>query len=220
MPARIRARHHRGWRLPPDTIMVCRPSKWSNPYRVDGRTIPDAHTAVVLFADLISRLTAGDDLTGLPSYPSIDEIRTELAGKNVACSCREERPCHGDVLLVAANPNDDILISLAGLPPHVGYRRNGPNASDLTCGYTGLTPFGPVCGALGAVHLLWRGVTEHSAVACHAHARSARRFGAVDEHRIADTCGLPDAVWIDGAPSCCAVPTAREQAPAQEEAAP
>lgn len=33
-----------------------------------------------------------------------DEIRAELAGKNLACWCPPYEPCHGDVLLELANP--------------------------------------------------------------------------------------------------------------------
>ncbi len=35
--------------------------------------------------------------------PSIDEIRKELRGKNLACWCRLDQPCHADVLLELAN---------------------------------------------------------------------------------------------------------------------
>jgi hypothetical protein len=31
------------------------------------------------------------------------DIRRELAGKNLACWCQLDRPCHGDVLLEIAN---------------------------------------------------------------------------------------------------------------------
>lgn len=36
--------------------------------------------------------------------PSIDTIRAELAGKNLACFCKLGEPCHADVLLALANP--------------------------------------------------------------------------------------------------------------------
>jgi hypothetical protein len=36
--------------------------------------------------------------------PSIDSIRAELAGKNLACFCPLDQPCHADVLLELANP--------------------------------------------------------------------------------------------------------------------
>ena len=33
----------------------------------------------------------------------VSEIRAELRGKNLACWCRLDQPCHGDVLLEIAN---------------------------------------------------------------------------------------------------------------------
>jgi len=35
--------------------------------------------------------------------PSIDEIRADLGGKNLACFCKAGEPCHADVLLEIAN---------------------------------------------------------------------------------------------------------------------
>lgn len=35
--------------------------------------------------------------------PSIEEIRSELGGKNLACFCALDQPCHADVLLEIAN---------------------------------------------------------------------------------------------------------------------
>jgi len=39
----------------------------------------------------------------LISYPSDEEIRAELAGRDLACWCPVGSPCHGDVLLAVAN---------------------------------------------------------------------------------------------------------------------
>lgn len=36
-------------------------------------------------------------------YPSVEEIRAELAGKDLACWCPLYEPCHADVLLEIAN---------------------------------------------------------------------------------------------------------------------
>jgi len=35
--------------------------------------------------------------------PTLDAIRAELAGKNLACFCALDQPCHADVLLELAN---------------------------------------------------------------------------------------------------------------------
>lgn len=31
MPDRVQLRRTRGWRMPPNTVKVCRPGKWGNP---------------------------------------------------------------------------------------------------------------------------------------------------------------------------------------------
>ena len=81
--------------MPPNTVSVCRPGKWGNPFKVgiDG----NAAECVKKFRDDIlhpnSRL--GFDY---------DDI-AELKGKNLACFCRLDQPCHADVLLDFANVN-------------------------------------------------------------------------------------------------------------------
>ena len=37
-------------------------------------------------------------------YPSLDEIRAALGGRDLACWCPLDKPCHADVLLRLANP--------------------------------------------------------------------------------------------------------------------
>jgi hypothetical protein len=38
MPKRIQRRRTKGWRLPPNTVIVSRPTKWGNPYRATSPT--------------------------------------------------------------------------------------------------------------------------------------------------------------------------------------
>ena len=38
MPERIQLKRVRGWRLPPDTAVVARPTKWGNPFRCNHYT--------------------------------------------------------------------------------------------------------------------------------------------------------------------------------------
>lgn len=38
-----------------------------------------------------------------PKPPTIGQIQRELRGKNLACWCRPDQPCHADVLLALAN---------------------------------------------------------------------------------------------------------------------
>ena len=86
--------------MPEDTISVCRPGKWGNPFKV-GDLMPDGtamtqHGVVQAFAHALK-------FGRLLITPT--EIRAELRGKNLACWCREGTPCHGNILLEAANAN-------------------------------------------------------------------------------------------------------------------
>jgi hypothetical protein len=104
MPRRIQLRRTKGWRLPPNTIKVARPSNWGNPYRVGsidektGENIRDAAHAVSLFRE---RWFEGND----PAWKSTmrQAARDELRGHNLACWCPLDQPCHADVLLEVAN---------------------------------------------------------------------------------------------------------------------
>ena len=84
MPKRIQLRRTKGWRKPPNTVVVTRSSKkWGNPFTVKehGRLV-----AIEKYREW----SAGQDFS-------------ELRGKNVACWCRLDQPCHGDVILERAN---------------------------------------------------------------------------------------------------------------------
>lgn len=80
-------------------------SKWANPFK-PGRMTPlnwtrpfggitprDAAHAVQLFRELAH---------SSPGY--LAEARAELAGRDLACWCNLDQPCHADVLLEIANP--------------------------------------------------------------------------------------------------------------------
>jgi hypothetical protein len=85
------------WRADnPDAVIVARPSKWGNPFPVSPRGRDHAVGAFrALLRDGQARAHVG--------YPEPDEIRDELAGKDLACWCALDQPCHADVLLELAN---------------------------------------------------------------------------------------------------------------------
>lgn len=92
---RIRRQRTKGWRMPPNTVYVGRPTKWGNPLWVHrGSDKIDRQVAVEMYRD---KLLAGD----LPF--TVDDVQRELAGKNLACWCLATQPCHADVLLKVAN---------------------------------------------------------------------------------------------------------------------
>jgi hypothetical protein len=95
-PVRIQRKRTKGFKLPPNTVSVTRPGRWGNPFKV-GDDVPglkgepmDAEDAVHMFRLFI------------PEF-AIEAARKELRGKNLACFCKLDQPCHADVLLELAN---------------------------------------------------------------------------------------------------------------------
>lgn len=97
---RIQRKRTKGWRMPANTVYVGRPSKWGNPYQV-GRLSEDSKypvnnvQAVAFFKKWF--YTAGT-LGGAGAYYR-GQVITKLSGKNLACWCPLDKPCHADVLL-------------------------------------------------------------------------------------------------------------------------
>lgn len=115
MPERIQLSRKKGWRKPENTVVVARPTCWGNPYRIvrAGKTTWQVMHFSTLLAEFISRTgtearaDAVHRLQRLIEHDrapwSADMIRSELAGKNLACWCPPDQPCHADVLLEIAN---------------------------------------------------------------------------------------------------------------------
>jgi hypothetical protein len=104
MPVRVMRSRARGWRMPPNTVFVGRPTRWGNPFDWrNGLEVGDEPwaraAAAQLFRDwLFGRVKPAD--IGAP--PTLDQIAAALAGKNLACWCPLDQPCHADVLLIVA----------------------------------------------------------------------------------------------------------------------
>lgn len=92
-PRRIQRKRTKGWKLPGNTVCVCRPGKWGNPFAVGPHM--DAAEAVRAYAQWIKG-------QGRELLSDLHEIR----GKNLACWCKPGRPCHADILLGLANGPD------------------------------------------------------------------------------------------------------------------
>jgi hypothetical protein len=130
MPERIQRKRTKGWRMPEGAVYVGRPGKWGNPFKVgagyvtrgvidspspingpyvegtykcrgiegktvsyEARTVQDAAEAVDLFRAYITGSWFWDK----------QSLARELGGRDLACWCPLEQPCHADVLLELAN---------------------------------------------------------------------------------------------------------------------
>lgn len=94
-PRRVQLHRAKGWRKPDGVVVVARPSRWGNPFRI-GPTM-DRAASVAAFEAMV----AGDP--DERDYPSDEEIRAELRGRDLACWCPLDQRCHADVLLDIAN---------------------------------------------------------------------------------------------------------------------
>lgn len=111
-PVRIQLRRTKGWRMPPNTVNVARgPGRlWGNPFVVGIHG--DAADCVSRFERLAGGLI---DMATQPAPNYADQANThdtlrtrlhQLRGKNLACWCAPDAPCHADVLLKLANGED------------------------------------------------------------------------------------------------------------------
>jgi hypothetical protein len=94
-PKRVQLSRRKGWRMPANAINVARPSVWGNPFRIgdvsrDGDVIASREEAVRLYRLHVVEAPSGHDYE-------------ELRGKDLACWCPLDEPCHADVLLERAN---------------------------------------------------------------------------------------------------------------------
>jgi len=104
-PKRIQRKRTKGWKMPPNTIYVGRPSKWGNPASTSSFRDYTPEQVAADYRKWVERdmgKLSWDNVYGKP--PTLDEIRAELRGKNLACWCPLGQPCHADVLLELANP--------------------------------------------------------------------------------------------------------------------
>jgi hypothetical protein len=72
---------------------------WGNPYRVGH---PDRLTGGYLDATTAVERYLNSLVLGRFAISEMT-VRTELRGKNLACFCPLDQPCHADVLLEIAN---------------------------------------------------------------------------------------------------------------------
>lgn len=97
-PMRIQLSRSKGWRMPPNTVKVDRTTAYGNPWKVGvwsnhyGRNIETAEEAVERYQTMLAEE---------PVMAAV--VRDYLRGKNLACWCRLDQPCHADVLLKLAN---------------------------------------------------------------------------------------------------------------------
>lgn len=121
-PKRIQRKRAKGLKMPEGAVYVGRPTKWGNPFpshaacaalhcismRLDPADPLNVSEAAV---DLYRRWITGGNVNELVAIfmdlpedrPPLSVVVRELRGKDLACWCGLDTPCHADVLLELAN---------------------------------------------------------------------------------------------------------------------
>lgn len=113
-PIRIQRRRTKGWRMPENTVYVGRPTVFGNPMPNDiGGHAHAADWFRRWLADNMSMtVMAQSSRADWGSYSGVLLVTVqqhllrrlpELRGKNLACWCALDQPCHADILLELAN---------------------------------------------------------------------------------------------------------------------
>ena len=97
---RIQRKRTKGWTMPPNTVYVGRPSRWGNNNKV-GDPYPFVENHVNVLDDVIWLYEV--DLLAMEAAGMLDNFLAPLRGKDLACWCPLDQPCHADVLLKFLN---------------------------------------------------------------------------------------------------------------------
>ena len=107
MPKRIQRKRTKGWRMPENAVYVGRPTKWGNPFNWQDieECYSDQEKKQFALDDYQDWLDNKFDDNYLP-HKRINILNNiaQLEGKDLACWCPLDKPCHADVLLRLANP--------------------------------------------------------------------------------------------------------------------
>jgi len=121
-PQRIQRKRSKGWRMPEGTVYVGRPTEWGNPFSAStfahksdlwerDRFLGQSTDPDWARREAVERFALHIGPMGSYEYDDdkLDRLRSELAGRDLACWCPLEDaqgnrvPCHADVLLAIAN---------------------------------------------------------------------------------------------------------------------
>jgi hypothetical protein len=119
-PKRIQRKRTKGWKMPPNTVYVGRPTRWGNPFW-HAQRFESIDVAIRVYRAAVNGIFApaefkdmGDSAFHIACEDLNDwnkrfrggaenAARYELRGKDLACWCPLDQPCHADMLLEIAN---------------------------------------------------------------------------------------------------------------------
>jgi hypothetical protein len=114
---RIQRKRTKGWRMPEGAVYVGRPGRFGNPFTINGAvdagfvTTDDRKGRAFVVDAFRAWLLRGEGSewwfeNGRKTHAEMTAHISELRGKDLACWCPLDQPCHADVLLEIANGED------------------------------------------------------------------------------------------------------------------
>ncbi|WP_280371098.1 DUF4326 domain-containing protein [Nocardia wallacei] len=127
MPERIQLRRTAGWRKPEGALVVARPSRWGNPFRLyrEHHIVGPAWNAVranwgrlgrdeplwtyissshpIHVGEVVYKFRVLMEIRQRDEPDRLREWLAPLRGHDLACWCPLDQPCHATVLLELAN---------------------------------------------------------------------------------------------------------------------
>jgi hypothetical protein len=97
-PQRVQLKRSAGWKMPANTVKVDRTTRWGNPF-----TVAECGSVAVAVAQHGRWMRGEIAAPGAVEPPATETLRAALAGRNLACWCALNGPCHADLLLALAN---------------------------------------------------------------------------------------------------------------------
>lgn len=82
--------------MPEGAVYVGRPTRWGNPWNVGSIATRGGEFVFMTADDAVGRFRKNQ-------FDLMRAARRELRGKDLACWCPLDQPCHADVLLEWAN---------------------------------------------------------------------------------------------------------------------
>ena len=144
---RIQRKRTKGWRMPEGAVYVGRPTWWGNPFAAGESVYVVAQSAT---AD--TAIGTVNPILAVELYRLYAEELdvSELRGRDLACWCPLDQPCHADVLLELANAGSPM--GRGRTDEHVHEWVCAPDEEEAwCCAECGLIEYPPDCGITGCV---------------------------------------------------------------------
>jgi hypothetical protein len=100
-PRRIQLSRAKGWRMPPNTVKIDRATRWGNPFVIG--TDGTREECIEKYRCFVAGNAPTTRKDALEARAFVAEHIGDLKGKNLACWCPMDGPCHADILLNLAN---------------------------------------------------------------------------------------------------------------------